>query len=81
MIEKKKKYKLSDFRYQLPKKFIAQKPKQKRDGSKMMVLNREEQTIKHKKFSDITDYFQKNDLLILNNTKVFPAKLLSLIHI
>ena len=71
MIEKKKKYKLSDFRYQLPKKFIAQKPKQKRDGSKMMVLNREEQTIKHKKFSDITDYFQKNDLLILNNTKVF----------
>ena len=75
MIEKKKKYKLSDFRYQLPKKFIAQKPKQKRDGSKMMVLNRNEQTIKHKKFSDITDYFQKNDLLILNNTKVFPAKL------
>ena len=75
MIEKKKKYKLSDFRYQLPKKFIAQKPKQKRDGSKMMVLNRTEQTIKHKKFSDITDYFQKNDLLILNNTKVFPAKL------
>ena len=75
MIEKKKKYKLSDFRYQLPKKFIAQRPKQKRDGSKMMVLNREEQTIKHKKFSNITDYFKKNDLLILNNTKVFPAKL------
>ena len=38
MIEKKKKYKLSDFRYQLPKKLIAQKPKQKRDGAKMMVL-------------------------------------------
>ena len=75
MIEKKKKYKLSDFRYQLPKKYIAQKPKQKRDGSKMMVLNREEKSIKHKKFSDITDYFQKNDLLILNDTKVFPAKL------
>ncbi len=75
MIEKKKKYKLSDFRYQLPKKFIAQKPKQKRDGAKMMVLNREEQKMKHKKFSDITEYFQKNDLLILNNTKVFPAKL------
>ena len=75
MIGKKKKYKLSDFRYQLPKKYIAQKPKQKRDGSKMMVLNREEKSIKHKKFSDITDYFQKNDLLILNDTKVFPAKL------
>ena len=41
----------------------------------MMVLNRKDQSIKHKKFSDITDYFQKNDLLILNNTKVFPAKL------
>ena len=75
MIEKKKKYKLSDFRYQLPKKFIAQKPKLKRETAKMMVLNREEQKVKHKKFSDITDYFQKNDLLILNNTKVFPAKL------
>ena len=48
MIEKKKKYKLSDFRYQLPKKFIAQKPKQKRDGSKMMVLNREDKSIKHR---------------------------------
>ena len=75
MIGKKKKYKLSDFRYQLPKKYIAQKPKQKRDGSKMMVLDREDKSIKHKKFSDITDYFQKNDLLILNDTKVFPAKL------
>ena len=75
MIEKKKKYKLSDFRYQLPKKYIAQKPKQKRDASKMMVLNRKDQSIKHKNFFDITDYFQKNDLLILNNTKVFPAKL------
>ena len=41
MIGKKKKYKLSDFRYQLPKKYIAQKPKQKRDGSKMMVLDRD----------------------------------------
>ena len=75
MIEKKKKYKLSDFRYQLPKKFIAQKPKQKRDGAKMMVLKREDRSIKHKKFSDISDYFKKNDLLILNDTKVFPAKL------
>ena len=75
MIGKKKKYKLSEFRYQLPKKYIAQKPKQKRDGSKMMVLDREDKSIKHKKFSDITDYFQKNDLLILNDTKVFPAKL------
>ena len=64
MIEKKKKYKLSDFRYQLPKRFIAQKPKRKRENSKMMVLNREDRTIAHKKFVNIVDYFQKNDLLI-----------------
>ena len=75
MIEKKKKYKLSDFRYQLPKRFIAQKPRPKRENSKMMVLNREDRTIKHKKFVNIVDYFQKNDLLIINDTKVFPARL------
>ena len=75
MIEKKKKYKLSDFKYALPKKFIAQKPKQKRETSKLMVLNRQEKSIKHKNFKNIVDYFQKNDLLIVNNTKVFPARL------
>ena len=75
MIEKKKKYKLSDFKYALPKKFIAQKPKQKRETSKLMVLNREQKSIKHKSFKNIGDYFQKNDLLIINNTKVFPARL------
>ena len=75
MIEKKKKYKLSDFKYALPKKFVAQKPKNKRENSKMMVLNRDDKTIKHKKFGNIIDYFQKNDLLIVNNTKVFPARL------
>tara|TARA_Y100001970_G_scaffold284023_1_gene400525 strand:- start:1745 stop:2797 length:1053 start_codon:yes stop_codon:yes gene_type:complete len=75
MIEKKKKYKLSDFKYALPKKFIAQKPKQKRESSKLMVLNRKEKSIKHKNFKNIIDYFQKNDLLIVNNTKVFPARL------
>ena len=75
MIEKKKKYKLSDFKYALPKKFIAQKPKQKRETSKLMVLNREQKSIKHKSFKNIVDYFQKNDLLIINNTKVFPARL------
>tara|TARA_B100000427_G_scaffold75488_1_gene61510 strand:- start:909 stop:1961 length:1053 start_codon:yes stop_codon:yes gene_type:complete len=75
MIEKKKKYKLSDFKYPLPKKFIAQKPKQKRETSKLMVLDRKEKSIKHKNFKNIIDYFQKNDLLIVNNTKVFPARL------
>ena len=75
MIEKKKKYKLTDFEYPLPKKYIAQYPGSKRDQSKLMVINRAEKTIEHKKFSNIGNYLRKNDLLILNNTKVFPARL------
>jgi len=75
MIEKKKKYKLGDFDYPLPKKYIAQYPGDKRDQSKLMVVNRAEKTIEHKKFSNIADHLRKNDLLILNNTKVFPARL------
>ena len=75
MIEKKKKYKLGDFDYPLPKKYIAQYPGDKRDQSKLMVVNRKEKTIEHKKFSNIVDHLRKNDLLILNNTKVFPARL------
>ena len=75
MIEKKKKYKLGDFDYPLPKKYIAQYPGDKRDQAKLMVVNRETKTIEHKKFSNIVDYLRKNDLLILNNTKVFPARL------
>ncbi len=75
MIEKKKKYKLGEFDYPLPKKYIAQYPGDKRDQSKLMVVNRKEKTIEHKKFSNIVDHLRKNDLLILNNTKVFPARL------
>ena len=75
MIEKKKKYKLGDFDYPLPKKYIAQYPGNKRDQSKLMVVNKKAKTIEHKKFSNITDHLRKNDLLILNNTKVFPARL------
>ena len=75
MIEKKKKFKLGDFDYPLPKKYIAQYPGDKRDQSKLMVVNRKEKTIEHKKFSNIVDHLRKNDLLILNNTKVFPARL------
>ena len=75
MIEKKKKYKLGDFDYPLPKKYIAQYPGNKRDQSKLMVVDKKAKTIEHKKFSNITDHLRKNDLLILNNTKVFPARL------
>ena len=75
MIEKKKKFKLGDFDYPLPKKYIAQYPGDKRDQCNLMVVNKKAKTIEHKKFSNITDHLRKNDLLILNNTKVFPARL------
>ena len=75
MIEKKKKYKLGDFDYPLPKKYIAQYPSDKRDQAKLMVVNKKTKTIEHKKFNNIGNYLRKNDLLILNNTKVFPARL------
>ena len=75
MIHKKKKYKLADFDYPLPKKFIAQYPSKRRDLAKMMVVHRDTGEIEHKKFSNLPNYFRKNDLFIMNNTKVFPARL------
>ncbi len=75
MIGKKKKYKLGDFNYSLPKKFIAQNPEKRRDHSKLMVVNKDTGKIEHRKFYNIIDYMRKNDLLVVNNTKVFPARL------
>jgi len=75
MINKKKKYKLADFDYPLPEKYIAQYPAKRRDLSKLMVVDKETGDIEHKTFSNIVEYFRKNDLIILNNTKVFPARL------
>ena len=75
MIGKKKKYKLGDFNYNLPKKFIAQHPEKRRDHSKLMVVNKDTGEIEHRKFYNIVDYMRKNDLLVVNNTKVFPARL------
>jgi S-adenosylmethionine:tRNA ribosyltransferase-isomerase len=66
---------LSNFRYTLPKTRIADHPVEPRDSCKMMVLNRRKKEIEHKKFEDIASYFKKGDLLILNNSKVFPAKI------
>ncbi|MGD0710364.1 MAG: tRNA preQ1(34) S-adenosylmethionine ribosyltransferase-isomerase QueA [Bacteroidales bacterium] len=67
--------KLSDFRYHLPPELIANYPSKNREDCKLMVLNRKTQTIEHKKFKDILSYFGDGDVMILNNTKVFPARL------
>ncbi len=67
--------KLSQFKFELPQKLIAQHPPKHRHESRMMVLNRAEQTIEHKQFSDILDYFDDQDVFVINNTKVFPARL------
>jgi S-adenosylmethionine:tRNA ribosyltransferase-isomerase len=67
--------KLSDFQYTLPRNLIAKYPAKPRDSSKLMVLNREDESITDRKFSDIVDYFKKGDVLVLNDTKVFPARL------
>lgn len=67
---------LSEFDYELPEELIAQKPASRRTQSKMMVLKKAQKSIEHKKFSDIVDYLGENDVLVLNNTKVFPARLL-----
>ena len=66
---------LSEFDYILPEGLIAQKPCEKRDNSKMLVLNRKTREIEHKNFFNIVDLLDENCVLILNNTKVIPARL------
>lgn len=66
---------ISEFDYNLPEELIAQMPSDKRENSKMMVLDRENKTIEHKHFFDIVDYIDDNCILVLNNTKVLPARL------
>ena len=67
--------KVSDFNYNLPEELIAQVPIHKRDESRLMVLNRETQTIEHKIFKDIINYLEPGDCWVRNNTKVIPARL------
>lgn len=67
--------KRSEFFYDLPQELIAQSPAQPRDSSRMLVLNKETGEIEHRIFHDITEYFKPGDCLILNNTKVLPARM------
>ena len=68
--------KLSDFDYSLPKALIVQKPVSPRDHSRLMVLDRKKKKIGHRHFYDIIDCLRKGDVLVLNDTKVFPARLI-----
>jgi len=72
---KKLSMKLSHFNFELPDELLAEYPSENRDESRLMVLNREKQTIEHKQFKDLIDYFNEDDVMILNDTKVFPARL------
>lgn len=67
--------KVTDFDYNLPEELIAQTPIEKRDTSRLMVLDRKNKTIKHKVFTDVIDYLEEGDCLVINNTKVIPARL------
>ncbi|PNQ73908.1 tRNA preQ1(34) S-adenosylmethionine ribosyltransferase-isomerase QueA [Hanstruepera neustonica] len=67
--------KLSHFNFNLPDELLAEYPSENRDEARLMVLNRKDESIEHKYFKDLIDYFDEDDVMILNNTKVFPARL------
>jgi len=68
--------KLSQFQFDLPDERLAEYPSEHRDESRLMVLDRKKETIEHKSFKDIVSYFDEGDTFVLNNTKVFPARLM-----
>ena len=69
------KMKLSDFNFEYPEKLVAKYPNKNRDEAKLMVIDRKDYSIKHRQFKDMIEYFDENDIIVLNNTKVFPARL------
>ncbi len=67
--------KLSHFKFELPEGLLAEYPSEQRDEARLMVLDRKTETIEHKLFKDVVDYFDEGDVMVFNNTKVFPARL------
>jgi len=67
--------KLSHFKFELPTDLLAEYPSEQRDEARLMVLDRKTETIEHKLFKDLVDYFDEGDVMVFNNTKVFPARL------
>ncbi len=70
--------KITDFDYTLPEELIAQTPMEQRDGCRLMVLNRSEKTVEHRHFYDILDYVNPGDCLVLNDSRVIPARMYGL---
>ena len=68
--------KTSDFYYELPQELIAQTPLERRDASRLLCLNRATGEREHRHFTDIVDFLQEGDTLVLNNSRVLPARLL-----
>ena len=68
--------KTEDFFYELPEELIAQTPSEERDGCRLMVLDREKRSVEHKIFRDITEYLRPGDMLVVNSSKVIPARLI-----
>ena len=69
------KMKLSHFNFELPEELLAKRPTKNRDESRLMVVHRDTGKIEHRQFKDLIDYFDDQDVMILNNTKVFPARM------
>lgn len=67
--------KLSQFKLEVPEKLIAQRPTENRDESRLMVVHKDSGKIEHKHFHQLIDYFEDGDMMVLNNTKVFPARM------
>ena len=67
--------KLSDFQFELPQSLLAQRPATDRDESRLMVLDRKNESIEHHTFKEVLNFFEEGDVMVLNNTKVFPARL------
>lgn len=67
--------KLSQFKFRVPPELVAERPAKNREDARLMVIDRKTKKIEHKKFSDVLDYFDDGDCMIVNNTRVFPARL------
>ncbi|BCT55898.1 s-adenosylmethionine:tRNA ribosyltransferase-isomerase [Dehalococcoides mccartyi] len=67
--------KTSDFDYNLPQEYIAQKPAEPRDSSRLLVLNRQSEELTNRIFGEITDYFKPGDVLVMNDSRVLPARI------